>query len=350
MSTDSIDYGNSTRDEKMIPHLPPQFSSEFTLYRRTFWHFSVAALASLSLHRLAIGNPLQKSKVRLGLIADLHQDLVPDALPRLEKFLEKSAEQKVDAVIQLGDFATPIAKNQPVIDLFGRFSLSKLHVIGNHDTDGGLKISQVVDKWNMKGRFYSEVVQGIKLIVLDCNDKPKGHRGGYPAHIADDQLTWLRKELEHPGPMLILSHQPIAGPSAIDNATAVQQLLSSAADRVLLAINGHTHIDELIEVKGIHYWHVNSASYYWVGSDYKHESLAKELHDKYPWMSSTCPYSDPLFAFLEIDLANGAITMTGRQSKWIGASPSELGVADKPGVASEQQIVPTIRNRSLSRS
>jgi predicted phosphodiesterase len=334
----------------MLPHLPPQISAEMTIYRRTFWRFSSAALAVLSLQRLADGTPLPTSKVRLGLIADLHQDLVPDARPRLEKFLEVSSEQKVDALIQLGDFATPIAKNQSVIDLFGRVSIPKFHVIGNHDTDGGLKISQVVDKWNMKGRFYSEVVQGIKLIILDCNDKPKGHRGGYPAHIAEDQLTWLRSELEHPGPMLIFSHQPLAGPAAIDNATEVQQLLSAAADRVLLAINGHTHIDELIEVKGIPYWHVNSASYYWVGSEYKHESLSKELHEKYPWMSSTCPYKDPLFAFLEIDLANGSLTMTGRQSKWLGASPSELGVVNKPGLASEQQIVPTIRNRSLSHS
>lgn len=333
----------------MVPHLPPQVLPEFAMYRRTFWSFSAAALASLSLHRLANGNPLPKSNVRFGLIADLHQDLIPDALPRLEKFLEVSSEQKADAVIQLGDFATPIAKNQSVIDLFGRFNISKFHVIGNHDTDGGLKISQVVDKWNMKGRFYSEMVQGIKLIILDCNDKPKGHRGGYPAHIADDQLTWLRSELEHPGPILIFSHQPLAGPAAIDNAAVVQQLLSGAADRVLLAINGHTHIDELIEVKEIPYWHVNSASYYWVGSDYKHESLSKELHDKYPWMSSTCPYSDPLFAFLEIDLINGSLTMTGRQSNWIGASPSQLGIANKPGLSSEQQIVPTIRNRSLSR-
>lgn len=311
-----------------------------TFRRRTFIQLSTSLLVAYHSTRLNACDDTPISPVRMGLIADLHQDLVPDASERLEQFLEQSAEQKPHALIQLGDFATPIAKNKSVIERFNATEIPKFHVIGNHDTDGGLKIAQVVDNWQMKSRFYSEMVQGIKLIVLDCNDKPLKHRGGYPAHIAEDQLEWLQAELQHTGPMLVVSHQPIAGPAAIDNAAAVQKLMTTAADRILLAINGHTHIDECLEVGGVQYWHVNSASYYWVGSQYKHESLSKELHAKYPAMSSTCPYRDSLFAFLEIDFARGLLTMTGRESVWIGPSPSDLGIADNP------QITPAIRPRT----
>lgn len=309
------------------------------IQRRRFLGLTSCLLASIHSTHLWAGDDKEASIVRLGLIADLHQDLVPDAAERLATFLEHSSQHQPHALIQLGDFATPIAKNKTVIDRFNAVDMPKFHVIGNHDTDGGLKIAQVVDNWGMKNRFYAEMVQGLKLIVLDGNDKPKDHRGGYPSHIAEDQLEWLSGELQHAGPMLILSHQPLAGPAAVDNATAVQKLLSAASDRILLAINGHTHIDEFLEVGGVHYWHVNSASYHWVGSKYQHESLPKELHAKYPAMINTCPYRDALFAFLEIDLARGHLTLTGRQSAWLGPSPSDLGLANNP------QVTPEIRGR-----
>lgn len=323
----------------MITDDQPQNLAHTPIPRRTFIPLAASLLLACRESSLVASEELSNFLIRLGIIADLHQDLVPDASERLDRFLEQCATQKPQAIIQLGDFATPVPKNQTVIDRFNAVDMPKFHVIGNHDTDGGLKIAQVVDRWGMRNRFYAEIVQGIKLIVLDCNDRPKNHRGGYPAHVADEQLEWLSGELQHTGPMLIISHQPLAGPAAIDNAAAVQKLLTAASDRILLAINGHTHIDEFLEVDGVHYWHVNSASYHWVGSKYQHESLPKELHAKYPAMINTCPYRDALFAFLEIDLARGVLTLTGRQSAWLGPSPSELGLADNP------QVTPEIRGR-----
>lgn len=334
----------------MIPDRSRENLLAQRIQRRRFLGFSSSLLASLHCTRLLAGDDKAESTVRLGLIADLHQDLVPDAAERLDTFLEHSSQHRPHALIQLGDFATPIAKNKTVIDRFNAVAIPKFHVIGNHDTDGGLKVAQVVDSWGMRNRYYSEVIEGIKLIVLDANDKPANHRGGYPAHIAEEQLEWLSGELKHTGPMLILSHQPLAGPAAIDNAAAVQKLLSAAADRILLAINGHTHIDEFLEVGGVHYWHVNSASYYWVGGNYKHESLSKELHAKYPAMSSTCPYREALFAFLEIDLERGLLTLSGRESTWVGPSPSQLGVADNPDLQNDKQITPSIRSRNMERA
>ncbi len=67
---------------------------------------------------------------------------------------------------------------------------------------------------------------------------------------------------------MIISHQPIAGSYAIDNAEEIQKILSKHSDKVVLAMNGHTHIDLLIEVDDIPYLHINSASYHWLGSKY----------------------------------------------------------------------------------
>ena len=92
--------------------------------------------------------------------------------------------------------------------------------------------------------------------------------------------------------MIVLSHQPLAGPSCVDNAQVVQSLLAANADRILVAINGHTHIDEFFEIDGVHYWHVNSAAYYWMGSNYKHKNYSPEIHAKFPSQSSTCPYRE----------------------------------------------------------
>ena len=292
---------------------------------------SVFPVRSLLANGLADTRPIQ-----LGLIADLHQDLVHDAQDRLDGFVQSAKGKMLDALIQLGDFATPIAKNRKVIETFNAAHAVPLHVIGNHDTDGGLKSAQVVDVWGMKNRFYSIELRGMKIITLDGNDRPLSHRSGYPAHIADNQLEWLVGELKHPGPMIILCHQPLAGPSSIDNAQAVRRLLAAHADRILLVINGHTHIDELLEMDGIHFWHVNSAAYYWMGSNYKHESYSPEIHAKFPSQSSTCPYREALFSFLELDLSTGSVTITGRQSLWVGATPAELGLANVTGTGNRQ--------------
>jgi predicted phosphodiesterase len=317
--------------------------------RRTFIKSVAAAATFLGPSSLGLGSNDDRP-VKLGLIADLHQDLIHDARERLESFIYESKEQSVDAVIQLGDFATPIPKNQHIIDAFNASHSTALHVIGNHDTDGGRTSEQVVATWGMKNRFYSTEVRGIKLIVLDGNDRPAGHRSGYPAHIAENQIEWLAGELQHSGPMIVLCHQPLAGPSSVDNASKIQGLLTAASDRVLVAINGHTHIDELLEVGGVHYWHVNSAAYYWVGNQFSHESYSPELHAKFPAQSSTCPYRNGLFSFLEVNLHSGKIAITGRESTWVGSSPAELGVPKTTQLESGKQIIPAIRARSWERS
>ena len=289
-----------------------------------------------------------KKPIKLGLIADLHQDVMHDGPARLKAFLDAMKEESPDALVQLGDFAYPTKKNDAVTKAFEKAHSRTLNVLGNHEIDGGHTFDAVAKLWGMKGRYYTENINGLDLIVLDCNEKPKNHKGGYPAHIGEQQLEWLEKQLKTlKGPILVISHQPLAGTSGIDNAGEVQKLLNSAADKVLLAVNGHTHIDHLDRVGKISFLHVNSASYKWVGGSHRNKSYPAEIHSKFRWIEYTCPYQDSLFTTLTIDPANGRIDVKGRESQWVGKSPSQLGIAAKPDRTDGKEICPKIRGRRL---
>lgn len=312
--------------------------------RRKFLQTAGAVAVGLSAN-CSLGNEV--GKVRLGVITDLHQDHIYDASRRLDQFLERAGRRELDALIQMGDFAKPVATNRKVIDTFNRGHRQCLHVIGNHDLDDGYTTDQVVAAWGMKHRYYTTDINGLRIIVLDGNDRPPGDESKYPASIGPEQLEWLTNQLKHPGPMLIFSHQPLAGSSAIVNAAEVQRLLSASADRILVAMNGHTHIDDVIRVEGVSYWHVNSSSYFHVGSKFHHESFSKELHEKHPTMLGMCPYQEPLFCFLEIDPVARTVAVTGKESTWVGPSPAQLGYPNVPPREIDKQIVPQIRSRQL---
>jgi len=289
-----------------------------------------------------------KKPIKLGMIADLHQDVMHDGPARLKAFLDAMKEEKPDALLQLGDFAYPSKKNEVVTKAFEKAHPKALHVLGNHEIDGGHSFDEVAKLWGMKGRYYTENVNGLDLIVLDCNEKPKNHKGGYPKYVGRKQLEWLEKQLKNlKGPIFVISHQPLAGPGSIDNAGEVQALLNAVDEKVLLAVNGHTHVDHVARVGKLSYLHVNSASYKWVGGPHRHKSYPPEVHSKFRSIEYTCPYRDSLFATLTIDPAKGRIELKGRESQWVGKSPSQLAIPTKHGLTNGKEICPKIRNRQI---
>lgn len=289
--------------------------------------------------------------VRIGLIADLHHDLMHDGERRLSAFLEAMATRKPDALIQLGDFAYPGSKNRRISEAFSRAHQTALHVIGNHDLDSGHTKQECIDAWGMKGRHYVHDVAGLRILVLDGNDRGSpAHKGGYPSYVGPEQVEWLGQELAaHPGPFVIVSHQPLAGPSSVDNAEEIQALLGASSGKVLLCVNGHSHIDHVMRVGRILHLHVNSASYQWVGAAYQHRSYSEEIHARFPWISHTCPYRDPLFTMLSFEPGNAVIRVEGCESEWVGKSPAELGADLHPELVDGEQIAPRIRARRIAR-
>ena len=204
----------------------------------------------------------QAKPFKAGIITDLHHDVIHNGSERLDVFLDHCKKINPDLIMQMGDFAYPNEKNKELIDRFNAANKETLHVIGNHDTDSGHTKSQCISYWKMPARYYTKEINGICFVVLDGNDKGSpGHKGGYPAYINDEQKKWLQQQLkEIDKPIVIVSHQPLAGALAVDNAEEIQEILGAAAGKILLAINGHAHIDCQLLIKNINYIHINSAS------------------------------------------------------------------------------------------
>ena len=292
-----------------------------------------------------------KQPVRIGVIADLHHDVMHDGVARMQAFVKKMATDQPNALLQLGDFAYPNQENSEVIGIFNQAHQRALHVIGNHDTDSGHTRQQCQEIWGIPARYYTQNIDGLNLVVLDGNDEGSPtHQGGYPSYIGAEQIAWLKEQLAAlDGPIMVVSHQPLAGYSAVDNAGEIQAILGDASDKVILAINGHSHIDDVLRIRNITYLHVNSAAYQWVGGQYRHDSYPAEVHAEHPWISCTCPYRDALFATITVDPESLAIQVAGAESQWVGQPPADLGVDLDPALTNGEEVAPRIRDRTFLR-
>ena len=320
------------------------------LDRRSFIKSTVLTSFSLALPpsilKLWAG---QTENLRLGLITDLHRDIIHDADLRLQTFLEEVHRTEVHAKIQLGDFAIPKPANASFIASFNQGNIPAYHVLGNHDLDEGHSKEQAIQAFGMPSAYYAKVIQGVRILVLDGNDpgSPTA-KGGYASYIGKEQQDWLNQQLEESKePVIVISHQPIAGIYTIDNAVEIQNLLSTHASKIILAVNGHAHVDQFLKVGGVSYLHLNSASYYWVGEKHRHLSMDADTHANYPSLSLTCPYAAVLFGVLTLDRKTKKLSLTGRKSSWIGPSPMELGYSILSPAEQEMYLNPQISNREL---
>ena len=298
--------------------------------RRRFAACGGAALATW----LLPGGPVRGAEglsFKLGIISDVHQDVIHDASDRLKVFLAEAEKQKADAIIEMGDFCIPKPENRTFADLFEAFPRPKYHIIGNHEMDDGYTRGQVVAFHKMTGRYYTMDLGPVMGVVLDGNDEEVNGRGGYPSNIGEEQMAWLEAELaKSEKTVFIFSHQSLERPICIRSQEKVRAIIAAArhADGTRIVadcLNGHFHLDHAREIDGIPYIHINSASYYWVGSNYKRQRYSGEIHQRYPKLSNTAPYRDALFTFLEINPAAGTFSLSGRTTGWVGESPREMG-------------------------
>lgn len=287
--------------------------------------------------------------LRLGLITDLHRDIIHDADLRLQTFLKEMNREGVHAKIQLGDFAIPKKENQAFIEAFNQGNMPAYHVLGNHDMDEGFSKEQATQAFGMPAAYYAQVIQGIRILVLDGNELGSPTtKGGYASYIGKVQQDWLNQQLvDSMEPVIVISHQPIAGIYTIDNAVEIQNQLSAHASKIILVINGHAHVDQFLKVGGVSYLHLNSASYYWVGEKHAHLSLDAKTHAAYPSLAWTCPYAAVLFGILTLDRKAKKLTLKGRKSNWIGPSPLELGYSILSPAEQEMYLNPQVSNREL---
>lgn len=303
-------------------------------------------------------------RIRFGILADPHKDLVPDADQRLEKFMAKAMEGDCDFILQLGDFCFPQKKNADFLRIWNQYQGPKHHVLGNHDMDVSSK-QETIDFWGMEAPFYAFSARGYRFIILDANfiyrdgqyfDYEKANfyiDDIYRTYVHPDQIDWLKDQLEqHPEPTFVFSHQSLLNyKMGVKNRMKIQQVMEDANQKagfqqVIACFNGHDHIDFHHRLNGIHYIEVNSMSYQWLGDQYENTTrFPAAWYKQYPSLGKFAPYEDALFAFVEVDPVQGKLNITGIQSEWMAPSPAELGV---PPQMYGSEYSPLISNRNLT--
>ena len=302
--------------------------------------FCAAGIGGALAARNAFSAPVP-SKVHFGIIADIHHGRMPGAQDRLESFLQEVGRRSPHFLVQLGDFCdgfspTPNADQKQFLNTWHQVRTPKYSVLGNHEMDHCAKAS-IMNLLEMPRNHYSFDREGFHFVVLDCmhvkeNGKVIDYReGNYFHHKADqinwvneEQLEWLTADLKAtPLPTVVFTHPCINSfwaKGADETRTNVREVFEKANaeqghPKVIACFSGHHHADHHSERAGVHYFLVNSASYYWVGEAYG--SLAK--------------YRDPLFTFVTID-SDGSLTVEGKSSVFVPPTPTELHHPDAPYV------------------
>lgn len=327
--------------------------------RRNFIHNTAfAAISTSGVTKVPFMSEKEEkdSTLRFGICADLHQDLIWDAPRRLSAFMDDMLVKKPDFIIQMGDFCHPKETNKIIMQIWNRFSGPKHHVIGNHDLESQrFTRKQVLDFWEARDPYYSFDIKGYHIIILDGNERNPEHEipWKYERYISEEQLNWLENDLNQTDlPVIVFIHQGLDGDlGGIEEAVRTRQVFSRANEKakfrkVQVVFSGHHHKDYHNVINGIHYIHINSASYHWQGDKYAESPYSEELNKQFPYMKYMAHYKDPLWAVVDI-VNKETLSLTGKKSVFLGKSPIELGM---PPYKFAYPIVPTISDRVIKLS
>ncbi len=313
--------------------------------------------------------------------ADLHVDIMHDAVARMQVILEEAKRQQVGYVIQLGDMMYPDTaflkahdtapektgwfvnerddEKLAILRMISESGLKVYGVLGNHDMDACGKDTACL-YYGMPAPYYAFDRDGVRFIALDTNNildngeyLPFDHcnygtiKGLSVNWLGTQQLAWLRDQImSSPYPCVLLSHAALGDErlNAHDGPAVWELIRECNKDRrrVIFALNGHNHIDGVCVRAGVPFMSVNSASNIWIGHEYDCIRYSETISRMYPHMKGTAPYWDALFAVIEIDEAG--IHVRGRKSSFVGPSPYELGF---PPERFYHRIRPVVRDRDL---
>ncbi len=268
-------------------------------------------------------------RVRFGLIADVHQDVMPDAVERIRAFTAAMTKAQADFIIHLGDFCQPQPRNQAFLAAWNSFAGARHHVLGNHDMDGGFTPAQTAAFYGMPAPYYAFATGPVRDLVLSGND-PGGTAKGYKRFIGAEQLAWLERELAQAAqPVFIFIHQPLDTGAGIENSAAVRAVLEKSAAKIIAVFSGHFHEDYERVVQGVRHIQINSASYVWLTGPAVRETFPPEVHKAQPYLKHCAVYREPLFALATLDLDRGTLVIEGRRTDWIGPDPWQRGTTEK---------------------
>lgn len=250
--------------------------------------FLLSSLTLIAGAKLSFPTPSARIS-RFGIVTDLHYAdrassgtrYYQQSLPKLTECVELMNEQKVDFLVELGDFkdqnTQPDEKEtlhylETIESEFGKFKGPRYHVLGNHDMDSISKeqfLSKITNTGFEEAKSYYSFNKGpLHFIILDANYTREGKsysKGNYDwkdSHIPDEQLNWLRDDLKkHKRPTVVFVHQQLDSSAfdaahhiyCPDNADEIRTVLEEAGT-VLVVFQGHYHEGSFNTINGIPYY------------------------------------------------------------------------------------------------
>lgn len=289
-----------------------------------------------------IGQMSVAQSVKFAIVSDIHPDIMHDGEKRLQDFLNAASKNKVDFIIDLGDFAFVKSENQLMVDLWYNFPSDKYHVIGNHDMDNCTK-EDFIKFVGMPSRYYSFDKGDVHFIVLDANNlridgkyKPYSHGNFYVAmdqrdYIDPEQIEWLKKELASTDKHCILfSHQCLE--NTVSNREQIRAILEAENQKVgykkvIAAFSGHDHTSYERVIHGISYIQINSASNQWVGDEFQSaERFDEAANKRRPSLKYVVPYKDAVYAI--VSLSKKKLKVKGVKSTFVPPTPEDLKIPE----------------------
>ena len=282
--------------------------------------------------------------LRFLVAADIHYR--PGVFPHddrawLERIVARAEEERVAFAIQLGDFVHSARRDRGYLDAWNGARVPTRNVVGNHDDDGGPH-PETLEAFRMERGWYHFDVQGFRFVVLDTNyaliDGHYVHYGkgcgfvqwrlppGAGMRLHPDELAWLEETLaSSPSPCVVCSHRRLDGDDA--DALAVRAIFARAnaarPGRVMLAMNGHNHVDRWKVLDGVAYFTVNSANHVWVPR--RHSAYPAEDMARWREIDHVIAYDTPLSAIVTLE-PGGKVKVEGMPGRfWRDIPPEKMG-------------------------
>lgn len=264
-------------------------SEDWILSRRKFLSIAGTSAAGLLIASDLLAEGKEKPLLRFGMLTDVHYAdreaagtrFYRQSLSKMKEAIDKMNQEKLDFVIELGDFKDQDEKPDEsrtltyltdIESAFRTFDGPTYHVLGNHDMDGISK-QQFLERIENTGiskteSYYSFNRKGIHFVVLDGNFTKDGKaydRGNFSwdeAIIPEEEIAWLKNDLaRNKLPVIVFIHQMLddskSSKHAVQNANKVRETLEQSG-KVLCVFEGHVHSEIYNRIKGIHYYSLNS--------------------------------------------------------------------------------------------
>jgi predicted phosphodiesterase len=260
-----------------------------TISRRKLLGIAFAAIAVFLISPDLLAKSSGKPLIRFGIVSDVHYaDREPagnrfyrQSLIKVKEAVDEMSRQKVDFMIELGDFkdqdavpdeAKTLKYLTDIESVFQKFNGPTYHVLGNHDMDGISK-QQFLERVENTGipntkSYYSFNQKGIHFVALDGNFSKDGvayNHGNVTwedASIPNVEIGWLKNDLKsNKYPVIVFIHQMLDDSKnvkqAVQNAAEVRQVLEQSGN-VLCVFQGHVHEERYNLINNIHYYSVNA--------------------------------------------------------------------------------------------